>query len=324
VPLHRKAEGFERMSISSVAPGQSGLTGAFDPLRDLRALAAGHPAPPPTPGQALSQQDVLRKAEVSSDAAQARANPMFQAQDTRKTQARAKLQQIREWLNIVKKLYAQNPQGMARALAQVFKDLKAAVHEYEDAGGREMGMADEATASVVSPAPAAPETAPKTADAKPEEGKSGDAPAAEAADGVAATDETTDTSAPDAAKSDTPATPQDQPPAADPSAAQPGVPTAAPSNGAALYGAVVGEVRKSIGEDGMSFLKEVRQMTQAIKDLLASAKIQAAGRRHDKKTDEAFKDADKALKELNDEMDQSEQDIRQAAPDVGMKLSVVG
>src|SRR3569832_2143968 len=81
------------MSISSVAPGP----GAFDPLRDIRSLAARNPAPPPTPGQAAAQAQALSKAEIANDAAQARQNPMFQAQDSRKTQAREKLQRLRDW-----------------------------------------------------------------------------------------------------------------------------------------------------------------------------------------------------------------------------------
>ena len=75
---------------------------------------------------AAKRADQARKAEVAKDAGLARQSPRFDAQETRKQQAKAKLQQIREWLKIVRKLYAQDPRGMAKALTQVFKDLKAA------------------------------------------------------------------------------------------------------------------------------------------------------------------------------------------------------
>ncbi|MBS0298192.1 MAG: hypothetical protein JSR45_17980 [Proteobacteria bacterium] len=281
------------MSISSVAPGPD----AFDPLRDIRSLAARNPAPPPTPGQAAATIQALSKAEVAKDAAQARANPMFQAQDSRKTQARAKLQQIREWLKIVKKLYAQNPKGMAQAVAQVVKDLKAALKEYADAGGREMGMSDEAVTATLAPA-AKPEDAEKarnaqTADAHTADGKTGEVDA-------------------------------DQPKPEDAATGDQAAPARAPADAANLYGAVSDAVRKVIGEDGLEFLKEVREMAQDVKDLLASARIQAAAHRRDKSTDKAFEDADKAFKDLDDAMHDTERDIRQAAPDVGMRLSVTG
>jgi len=271
------------MSISSVAPGP----GAFDPLRDIRSLAARNPAPPPTPGQAAAQAQALSKAEIANDAAQARQNPMFQAQDSRKTQAREKLQRLRDWMKIVAKLYAQNPTGMARALAQAAKDLKAALHEYEDAGGREMAMADAATEGVLAPPPDA-KTADDKAAAKADDKSGADATAEPQTDGGKA----------------------------------PSAPSAA--DGAALYDAVSRSVRKTLGEDGMEFLGEVRAMVDDLGKLYASARIQAAAHRGDKAQKQAFEDADKAFKDLKDEIDQSERDIRQAAPDVGMRLSVTG
>lgn len=340
------------MSISSVAPGP----GAFDPLRDIRALAARNPAPPATPGQAAAQAQSLRKAEVDKDAAQARANPMFQAQDARKTQARARLQQLRDWLKIVAKLYAQNPTGMARALAQAFKDLKAAVKEYADAGGKELGMADAATEAVLAP-PADPSAkdgakagkdadparadADTGADAKDDAGQGAQsdvAPEAEATDAVPRQD---DAPAKDGASAQAQDAEQAARQASDPAKAPEPAPSTAstqvlaptsgqaasaqaPAAGAALYGAVNAELRKGLGEDGLEFLGEVRGMLREIGRLYSAARIQAAAHRPDKAAREAFEDADKALKDLNQEMDRSEHDIRQAAPEAGMKLSMTG
>jgi hypothetical protein len=186
---------------------------------------------------ALKQLAEARKREVSDDTAKVRSGPRFAAAESRKAQAKAKLQQVREWLKIVKKLFAQNPTGMAKALAQVFKDLKGAVAAYKDAGGEEMGATRAA------------------------EGRS-------------------------------------------------------------LYEAVAGEVRKQVGEDGLDFLKEVRGMVDDIKKLLETARGQAAIRRHDKASDEAFEDADKALKDLDETMSQMENQIHRDAPTAGMTLSV--
>lgn len=241
--------------------------------------AAPVPALQPTARDALKAALDARRSAVAHDAAQARQSPRFEAQETRKQQARAKLQQVREWLKIVRKLYAQNPTGMARSLAQVFKDLKAAVQAYRDAGGREMGDAASAVDAVLAPPP------PAAAAGKADEAREGP-DAAEASNQVSA-----ETDAP------------------------------APA-GPALYDAVVGEVRKMIGEDGLQFLKEVRGLADEVKKLLETARGQAAARPRDKDTDQAFEDSDKALKALHETLDQMDRDIRQAAPTAGMRLSI--
>ena len=48
-------------------------------------------------------------------------------------QHRAKLQQLVEFLKIIKKLYANDPKAMAKALAGVFKQLRQAVDDYKSA-----------------------------------------------------------------------------------------------------------------------------------------------------------------------------------------------
>jgi len=247
-----------------VSPGPS------DHARETRARAAP------------KQRAEARRQEVSADTAKVRSGPRFAVAESRKAQAKAKLQQVREWLKIVRKLYAQNPTDMAKALAQVFKDLKGAVAAYKDAGGEEMGATGDAVGAALTPAP--------SAKADDKEGEPSPA-VAEAAD---------------------PSGPGAEEPAAAPR--QP--------EGLSLYDAVVGEVRKQVGEDGLAFLKDVRGMVDDIRKLLETARGQAAIHRHDKDSDEAFEEADRSLKDLDEAMSQMERQIHRDAPSAGMTLSV--
>lgn len=236
------------------------------------------------PARADRKQAVeARGREVATVAAEARSSPRLAASESRKSRARAKLQQVREWLKIVRKLFAQNPKGMARALAQVFKDLKAAVEAYRDAGGQEMGASGEAVGAVLAPQPAPDGAAPDEAASGP--GEEGRGEASEGSDrGDRASGGVTD--------------------------------------GASLYDAVGVEVRKLLGEDGLEFIKQVRGMVDDIQKLLEAARGQAAIRRRDKATDDSFEDADKALKALNESMEQMTRQIRSDAPAAGMTLSI--
>jgi hypothetical protein len=263
------------MNISSGAASAGGLT--YAQSMQLRAAA--------------KQAADTRKALIETDKAKAMASPVFKAPESQKQQARAKLQQIMEWLKIVKKLYANDPKGMAKALAQVFKDLKSAVKAYKDAGGQEMAMSGEAAGAAVAPGPAAASDAPK--DDTDNQGETD--PAAEPA-------------------AATPQEPSTEPAESSPAAATPG--------GSSVYDAVAGEMRKSIGEDGLDFVKQVRGIVNKVTELLDTARGQAAIRKRDKDTDKAFGDTDKALKSLYEEIDSMEQDIRRQAPTAGMRLDV--
>lgn len=254
------------MNIQSAAVAAA----TSDYARETRARAA------------LKQVTEARKHEVAEDAARVRSGPRFAVAETRKAQAKAKLQQVREWLKIVRKLFAQNPAGMAKALAQVFKDLKGAVAAYKDAGGEEMGMTGDAVGMALASPPA---------------------PMGEAAADGQETDAETSGGEPATRVGDVAS------------------PILVPQ-GISLYDAVVGEVRKQVGEDGLDFLKEVRGLGDDIKTLLETARGQATVHRRDKESDEAFEDADKALKALSDAMSQMERQIRREAPTAGMTLSV--
>lgn len=226
-----------------------------------------------------------RKADVARGAAAALSSSRINVAEAAKQQSKARLDQIREKLKVLKQLYANDPKQMARALAQVFKELKEAVKAYKAAGGQEMGMSNELAAGAVKP-PAAEPKAEASEEAEKAEGED----------------------AGDAAAEQSPGDPVEEP---DPVAAQ---------NGSALYAAVASEVRKRVGEDGLDFAKTVREMATKISELLETARTQARARKPDKDTDEALEEADKALKDLRDELADMERDIRMAAPDAGMKL----
>lgn len=276
------------MRIQTAAPGAA----TADYARELRARAA------------LKQAEDARRSEVSADAAKVRSSPRFEASETRKSQARAKLHQVREWLKIVRKLYAENPKAMARALAQAFKELKAAVQSFKDAGGQEMGSSGDAVGAVL------------TSAAKEKAGEVKADKAATAAPGdrepVAAGDESGDAG---------PGSGGDEAaPGAGPAPEAEAVRAA--FEGRSLYDAVVTEVRRQLGEDGLEFLKEVREMVRDIGRLLETAKGQAAIRRPDKDTEKALEETDEARKELDALMDDMEGEIRRDAPTAGMRLSI--
>lgn len=256
---------------------------------------------------AAKQAAEARKAEIETDKAKAMANPAFKAPENQKHQAKAKVQQLMDWLKIVRKLYANDPKGMAKALAQVFKDLKAAVKAYKDAGGQEMAMSGQVAGAAVNPGPAAASDAPKDASETPNGAK----PATADGEAVAPADATqTEAASAEVSEPGTSSTEQADPP---PAPAQ---------GGSSIYDAVVGEVRKSIGEDGLDFIKQVRGIVNKITEILDTARGQAAIRKRDKETDKAFEETDKELKSLHEEMDSMERDIRREAPTAGMRLDV--
>lgn len=95
-----------------------------------RLLAPTQPA-----SRTASQAIAARKLDEARSAARSLAANRFKPQDIAKQQARAKVQALVERVRILKKLYAGDPREMAHALAQVLKDLKAAVKAFSQATG---------------------------------------------------------------------------------------------------------------------------------------------------------------------------------------------
>ena len=256
----------------------------------------------PTYAQALRARQDAQAAKA--DEKRAVAENVFEAMSSRrmdapqraKQQAKAKLIEIVKRLQILKKLFAGDPKEMARALKAIFKELRAAVKAYKDAGGEEFAMTGEAARSAV-----ANDAAPSA------QAASDDADTADA--------EEADTPAPVEDAAPVEAEVQETPP-------QEAPPQQTAQQGSAIYDAVAGKMRKAIGEDGLDFIKMVRSVIKAVVDVLEGSRIQDKGRKRDKDTDKAFEEAGKELRDLNKDLEDMARDIRRAAPDAGMKLSM--
>lgn len=223
-----------------------------------------------------------KKAAITKAAADRLSAPKNDGAEQAKSRVREEIKEIRKRLNILKSLYANNPKEMAKALAQVFKELKAAIKEYKAALKSEMDNAGDAglTAVPAEPMPAAGEAADKPVDA-PEAEKD---PAAD------------------------PETTTDMAVQADPTAP---------------YGAVETAAKTMVGEDGLSFTKEIRALVDLIEQkLLTPARIQKQMLKPDKATDEAFKQVEEQLKALRKEIADTDRDLKAEAPMAGMHLDI--
>jgi hypothetical protein len=115
--------------------------------------------------------DILRGASPEQSQEQARA--MAQARDlalsfvkarqdareARKTQAYADVLRLRDQFKLIRKIYANNPQEMARQLGKIFKELKAALKAYGEATKGDPGAKPPEPSADVAAAKA--ESAPK-------------------------------------------------------------------------------------------------------------------------------------------------------------------
>jgi hypothetical protein len=161
------------------------------------------PAPPPFPeapnpavkaverplarGMSNEKYALLKKAddhrkELQEKTSKAMDTPEMRVQNEAKTRAREKLKAIVEKLKILKKLFSGNAKEMARAMTQVFKELKAALKEFKEAGKAQMDAVASSAASIVPPM-----TTGAVDPAKVE----GDVKAAEATDNTVTHDELT-------------------------------------------------------------------------------------------------------------------------------------
>lgn len=252
------------------------------------------PAPPPFPeapnpaakaverplarGMSNEKYALLKKAddhrkELQDKTSKAMDTPEMRVQNDAKTRAREKLKAIVEKLKILKKLFSGNAKEMARAMTQVFKELKAALKEFKEAGKTQMDAVASSAAAI------APPTTPGAAD---------------------------------------PAKPEDEIKAAEAESK-----TADAAANTVTHDELMGSMRKSLGEDGMEFLKELKGILKHIDEkMLAPARIQKAAQKPDEDTDKVFEDMDKELKELRKAMSDMERDLKQDAPETGMFLDM--
>ncbi len=242
-----------------------------------------------------------RKSKIESAAQKAFDLPVMKAADKDKNYIRQRIEGIKERLKILQKMYSGNPKQMAHALAQVFKELKAALKDFKAATDREMGASSSAAdAAQTAGVPAEPAAPPK------DDAEQDDADKAKA-DDAAQTAPAQAEAAPETKQAET--APADaQPQTKDPTG---------------LYTAVDRKVKEIAGDDGLDFLKLVKGLVKQIEEkLLAPARIQKAAQKPDKSTNEAFEDVEKTLKDLHKDMEDMDRDIKQAVPGIGQKLDI--
>lgn len=284
-----------------------------------------------TPRAMLAAAEDARQSAIAGSVADAMSSARTKPDQMVQDMARSQVQALMQRVQILKKLYAGNPREMAHALAQLFKELKAAVKAYQQATGDELGMAGDLASGAVS---AAAQTASAPAAQGADGAGQGASPGA-APDGASDADEQAATAAPqtlaarggadaeasagatasasDSAQSATPA----------PTSPTPETPTTTSApGGASTYAAVTQGVREAFGRDAQSFFGDVRDVARALSDILASARIQAKAARPDKATARAFEDADKQYASLEHALDDADRDLRNTVPTLGLHLSI--
>lgn len=223
-----------------------------------------------------------KKAAITKAASDLLHAPKNDAAEQSKSRVREQIQEIRKRLNILKSLYANNPKEMAKALAQVFKELKAAIKEYKAALKSEMDSAGDGSVTVMPAEPAAPPAGDRP-DAEPAK-----ADEADKVDSEAKTDPATQ--------------------AADPTAPYGAVEAAAKT--------MVGEDGLNFTKEIRALVNLIEQK------LLAPARMQKQAQKPDKATDEAFRQVEEQLKALRKEMEDTDRDLKAEAPMAGMHLDI--
>ncbi|MDC7693142.1 hypothetical protein PQU94_02480 [Asticcacaulis sp. DXS10W] len=222
-----------------------------------------------------------QKAEAQKTAADTLNEMPKKTRDDARARAKAKVMQLVERLKIIKELGKSDPKIMAKMLANLMKELKAAVKDYAKAGGNDMDVSgfSAAQSAASQPVPNADtETQPP-----------------EAAEEAGFTDES-DPMSEDKAAEATPTAETNAPG----EATAPYIPTAADIRGAAeAY--VKTERQRAEGElmEVNDFMKQVRGLVKAVKDLFETAKIKLAFQKVDKDTVEAFKSSGKDMEEID-------------------------
>jgi hypothetical protein len=126
------------------------------------------------PGRSQAKYDQVTKAaaqkkEIADDAQQALSSPKLSASEQAKSRAKSEIQAIMKRLNVLKKLFSADPKQMAKALTQVFRELKAALKQYKDALKDEQGLGGDLVSGVLTAQAAAstPTAQTGTADQEP-------------------------------------------------------------------------------------------------------------------------------------------------------------
>ncbi|WP_298333454.1 hypothetical protein [Asticcacaulis sp.] len=223
-----------------------------------------------------------QKAEAQKTAADTLNEMPKKTRDDARARAKAKVMQLVERLKIIKELGKSDPKIMAKMLANLMKELKAAVKDYAKAGGNDMDVSgfSAAQSAASQPVPDSDAETESTAETETTEAAVSD----------------TDPATEDTAAEATPPTETDAPD----EATAPYIPTPADIKGAAeAY--VKTERQRAEGElmEVNDFMKQVRGLVKVVKDLFETAKIKLAFQKVDKDTVEAFKSSGKDMEEID-------------------------
>ena len=210
----------------------------------------------------------------------------------RKDQARQQVQVLVERIRTLKQFASDNPQVMAKQLAQIVKALKSALKAYAEAGGT---PPPGASTGMTAPGAVAKVEAPAKAEADPAISEGSDVAAAE---------------------TETPTEPAVRP---DAEQTAPTAPASRPEvRPGDVYKAMKERLSGSEAAADMTFVKEVRGIGKWIRELLDKAKIQMAFKPMDDETKTAFEDADEGLKEIDKALDDMDRSIRASSPEAGL------
>ena len=248
--------------------------------------------PAPAREDVLAQRDKA-KLEEARNALRSLSKPPNQAAEDRKAMARQKIEQLKARIRMLQMSAAMDPKGVAKLVAQLARELGAAVKAYASAGGSTAdlgGIPTAATPTAATPsadAAGAEDAATATATA---EAATAEAATAEAASAETAAEEKVGDEAASASSDQAAAEGQDQ--AADP------------------YRRLIDEVnarglemtrRGSEGEADREFMTQVKGMASALKAIMRQAQNRAKGEGGDVSSADA-REGDKAMADLEKEI----------------------
>lgn len=242
--------------------------------------------PAPAREDVLAQRDKA-KLEEARNALRSLSKPPNQAAEDRKAMARQKIEQLKARIRMLQMSAAMDPKGVAKLVAQLARELGAAVKAYASAGGSTADLGGIPTAATPSAdAAGADDAATATAEAATAEAATAETATAE----TAAAEEKVGDEAASASSDQAAAEGQDQ--AADP------------------YRRLIDEVnarglemtrRGSEGEADREFMTQVKGMASALKAIMRQAQNRAKGEGGDVSSADA-REGDKAMADLEKEI----------------------
>jgi beta-glucosidase-like glycosyl hydrolase len=280
------------MTVALLAQSQTLQTSASQAGGSLRRDAAAVNADTDTPSENSEIRDSL------SATLEALRNAPETARQAAQNRARERVEAVREQLKLVKALYAENPEGMAKALRHLVKELNTALKAYKDAGGDAAQLSGGLTRA---PAPASAQTTASDATVAPAdpERSEGDATPADPAQ------------EPTAPVKDHPA------PVIEPGRYDTLAPAAPAPSREGL------EARKGGLKGDEDFVNKVDGLTRKIRELFETAKIKAAFQARDSDRADAFEALEDDLGELEDDVFDYKRDVQDALISVDLQTKLL-